>query len=117
MFIFLSPFLPPCSQIVVVCDATGEKWLFPCLHWLCVDCEDGEIERELHAQVEHVKGSGGGDEGWMVRVWTSDMRGGGTDATVSIQVRSFYYATENRKSLLRAKGAPTNQPYCCAKSS
>ena len=66
-----------------MCGGTGERSRFPCGRWLCMDCDDGRIERELHAVKEERERS---DEEWVVRVWTSDMRGAGTDATVSIQV-------------------------------
>ena len=49
-----------------------------------MDCDDGRIERELHPSVGGEEGDGGRE--WRVTVWTSDIRGAGTDANVTIQV-------------------------------
>ena len=76
---------PTLTQILVECGTTGGKWLFPCQRWLCLDTGDGRIERELHPTVEEKEG-GGGERRWRVHVWTSDIRGAGTDATVTLQV-------------------------------
>ena len=67
------------------CGTTGGKWLFLCQRWLCLDAGDGRIERELHPTVEEKEG-GGGERRWRVHVWTSDIRGAGTDANVTLQV-------------------------------
>ena len=82
----LTPSHPPTlTQILVECGTTGGKWLFPCQRWLCLDTGDGRIERELHPTVEEKEG-GGGERRWRVHVWTSDIRGAGTDANVTLQV-------------------------------
>ena len=53
-----------------------------------MDSGDGRIERELHPLVvgggesSEVEGQGT----WEIRVWTSDIRGAGTDANVTLQV-------------------------------
>ena len=52
-----------------------------------MDNGDGRIERELHPSVdesfsEKIEKLGS----WVVRVWTSDIRGAGTDANVTLQV-------------------------------
>ena len=75
------------ETLVVECGTTGECREFPCHRWLCADEEDGRIERELHPTVA----GDVGEEGrvWMVSVWTSDIRGAGTDANVTIQVRLY----------------------------
>ena len=73
------------TQILVECGTTGGKWLFPCHRWLCLDAGDGRIERELHPTVEEKEGRGG-ERRWRVHVWTSDIRGAGTDANVTLQV-------------------------------
>ena len=63
----------------------------PCERWLCVDDGDGRIERELHPLLpSEDKGAGQGVwSQWTVHVWTSDMRGAGTDANVSLQVQPY----------------------------
>ena len=48
-----------------------------------MDCDDGRIERELHPSS---RGEGDGEREWRVTVWTSDVRGAGTDANVTLQV-------------------------------
>ena len=73
------------TQILVECGTTSGKWLFPCHRWLCLDAGDGRIERELHPTVEEKEGRGG-ERRWRVHVWTSDIRGAGTDANVTLQV-------------------------------
>ena len=84
--ITLPPSHPPTlTQILVECGTTGGKWLFLCQRWLCLDAGDGRIERELHPTVEEKEG-GGGERRWRVHVWTSDIRGAGTDANVTLQV-------------------------------
>ena len=72
------------SQMLVECGTTGGRWLFDCHRWLCLDTGDGRIERELHPTVEGE--GGGGGRRWKVHVWTSDIRGAGTDASVTLQV-------------------------------
>ena len=79
------PHLHTLTQILVECGTTGGKWLFPCHRWLCLDAGDGRIERELHPTVEEKEGRGG-ERRWRVHVWTSDIRGAGTDANVTLQV-------------------------------
>ena len=55
-----------------------------------MDSGDGRIERELHPLVvgradrSEVERQGN----WEIRVWTSDIRGAGTDANVTLQVSS-----------------------------
>ena len=79
------PHLHTLTQILVECGTTGGKWLFPCHRWLCLDAGDGRIERELHPTVEEKEGRRG-ERRWRVHVWTSDIRGAGTDANVTLQV-------------------------------
>lgn len=67
------------------CNGSGGEWLFPCHQWLCSDTGDGRTERELHPLCSHTPTS---DHTlpWEVRVFTSDLRGAGTDANVTFQV-------------------------------
>lgn len=60
------------------------SWVCPCDRWLCMDSGDGRIERELHPL--HSPQDKGASSQWTVHVWTSDLRGAGTDANVTIQV-------------------------------
>lgn len=61
-----------------------------------MDSGDGRIERELHplvvggAERSEVEGWGI----WEIRVLTSDIRGAGTDANVTLQVSNMSY-TDN----------------------
>ena len=68
------------------CGTTGANAVFPCVRWLCLDEGDGRIERELHPSPTCGEDEGG--SGWRVNVWTSDIRGAGTDAQVTLQVSS-----------------------------
>ena len=52
-----------------------------------MDNGDGRIERELHPSVDKSFSEKREKLGsWEVRVWTSDIRGAGTDANVTLQV-------------------------------
>ncbi len=65
-------------------------WVCPCDRWLCVDSGDGRIERELHPLPASEEGACQGVwSKWTIHVWTSDMRGAGTDANVTIQVPTY----------------------------
>lgn len=74
------------EKVVVECGTSGSRWEFPCHRWLCADEEDGRIERELHPVVLQGGREEGGQNVWQVIVWTSDLRGAGTDAQVTLQV-------------------------------
>ena len=67
------------------CDSSGGEWSFPCHQWLCLDIGDGRTQRELHPLHPNTPTS---DHTlpWEVRVFTSDLRGAGTDANVTFQV-------------------------------
>lgn len=64
------------------CVTTGSKWKFPCNQWLCLDTGDGRTERELHPSLL----SSAPPSPWEVQVFTSDLRGAGTDANVTLQL-------------------------------
>ena len=51
-----------------------------------MDSGDGRIERELHPLVAETSAEERGK--WTVHMYTSDIRGAGTDANVTIQVRA-----------------------------
>ena len=52
----------------------------------------GERNGGVHQEEKNGSVVQGEGEEWVVRVWTSDIRGAGTDAAVSVQV---YYAHRN----------------------
>ena len=53
-----------------------------------MDSGDGRIERELHpTPLQEEVGVASGE--WLVAITTSDLRGAGTDANVSIQVSNL----------------------------
>ena len=62
---------------------TGEQWVFPCDKWLCLDTGDARIVRELHPLVDAKSNC---SLEWEIRVFTSDLRGAGTDANVTLQI-------------------------------
>ena len=69
------------------CVTTGGSWQLPCHQWLCSDTGDGRIERELHPLLTpHSAHHSDHALPWEVRVFTSDLRGAGTDANVTLQV-------------------------------
>lgn len=70
-------------QVSVACLSTGEKWLFPCNQWLCKDRGDGRIRRELHP---HQHSATPTSSTWDIHIVTSDLRGAGTDANVTLQL-------------------------------
>ncbi len=72
-------------QVRVECCSSGGHWTFPCQQWLCSDTGDGRIERELHPLVPN-DGHSKHSLPWEVSVLTSDLRGAGTDANVTLQV-------------------------------
>lgn len=67
------------------CESSGGSWRFPCDQWLCLDGGDGHIERELHPSLPRSSNFNFNSK-WEVHVFTSDLRGAGTDAGVTLQV-------------------------------
>ena len=64
---------------------SGGRWVFHCEQWLSKHRGDGHIERELHLSVPpHAHFNA--DSEWEVNVFTSDLRGAGTDAKVTLQI-------------------------------
>ena len=53
-----------------------------------MDSGDGRIERELHPLITDDGDKNGqcSDGKWTVHIWTSDIRGAGTDANVTLKV-------------------------------
>uniref|UniRef100_A0A3B3ZLB7 PLAT domain-containing protein n=1 Tax=Periophthalmus magnuspinnatus TaxID=409849 RepID=A0A3B3ZLB7_9GOBI len=73
-----------CEKVVVYCPFTGIEQTFPCGMWLDEDENDGLIERELYEMVslrqKKIKFP------WSLWIWTSDVKGAGTDAQVFLQI-------------------------------
>uniref|UniRef100_A0A8C6KMV9 ST8 alpha-N-acetyl-neuraminide alpha-2,8-sialyltransferase 5 n=1 Tax=Nothobranchius furzeri TaxID=105023 RepID=A0A8C6KMV9_NOTFU len=74
-----------CEKVVIYCPFTGLEQTFPCGMWLDEDEGDGLIERELYEMVslrqkKHKKYP------WSLWIWTSDIKGAGTDAQVFLQI-------------------------------
>uniref|UniRef100_A0AAV2IX71 PLAT domain-containing protein n=1 Tax=Knipowitschia caucasica TaxID=637954 RepID=A0AAV2IX71_KNICA len=74
-----------CEKVVVYCPFTGIEQTFPCGMWLDEDEADGLIERELYEMVslrqKKIK-----KYPWSLWIWTSDIKGAGTDAQVFLQI-------------------------------
>ncbi|XP_063067192.1 lipoxygenase homology domain-containing protein 1-like [Engraulis encrasicolus] len=74
-----------CEKVTVYCPFTGIEQVFPCSQWLDEDEGDGLVERELYEMVslrqrKQIK------HPWSVWIWTSDIKGAGTDAQVFVQL-------------------------------
>uniref|UniRef100_A0A667Z1M9 Lipoxygenase homology PLAT domains 1 n=1 Tax=Myripristis murdjan TaxID=586833 RepID=A0A667Z1M9_9TELE len=74
-----------CEKVTVYCPFTGIEQTFPCGKWLDEDEGDGLIERELFEMIslrqeKHKKIP------WSLWVWTSEVKGAGTDAQVFLQI-------------------------------
>ncbi|KAG1672531.1 hypothetical protein FOA52_002840, partial [Chlamydomonas sp. UWO 241] len=68
-----------CQEIVVFdLTADNKRMCFPCDQWLATDEGDGLIRRRL------TRLGGGGATNYRINVYTSDVRGAGTDANVYI---------------------------------
>ena len=61
--------------------ALGVLYHFPCYRWLSRDEDDGQIERDLFPGEEEHHDQ---DVHYTAEVYTSDLRGAGTDADVSL---------------------------------
>ena len=62
--------------------AAGTTYFLACRRWFCRDEDDGLIERDLYPGTEEECGKQ--DMQYTAEVFTSDMRGAGTDADVSL---------------------------------
>ncbi|KAL2100047.1 hypothetical protein ACEWY4_004441 [Coilia grayii] len=74
-----------CEQVTVYCPFTGIEQVFPCSKWLDEDEGDKLVERELYEmvslrKVKQIK------HPWSIWIYTSDIKGAGTDAQIYIQV-------------------------------
>uniref|UniRef100_A0A673ZXJ7 Lipoxygenase homology PLAT domains 1 n=1 Tax=Salmo trutta TaxID=8032 RepID=A0A673ZXJ7_SALTR len=74
-----------CEKIVVFCPFTGIEQTFPCSKWLDEDEGDGLIERELYEMVS-LRQRKQKKHPWSLWIWTSDLPGAGTDASIYFQI-------------------------------
>ena len=77
-----------------------------------MDSGDGRIERELHPLVNEAERSEVDGRGnWEVRVWTSDIRGAGTDANVTLQVSTIVHYKTIHTSTFTDRNQPMQKQY------
>ncbi|XP_054613031.1 lipoxygenase homology domain-containing protein 1-like isoform X2 [Dunckerocampus dactyliophorus] len=74
-----------CEKVVIYCPFTGIEQTFPCGMWLDEDEGDGLIERELYEMVS-LRQRKQKKYPWSLWIWTSDVKGAGTDAQVFLQI-------------------------------
>ncbi|XP_067431501.1 lipoxygenase homology domain-containing protein 1-like [Thunnus thynnus] len=74
-----------CEKVVIYCPFTGIEQTFPCGKWLDEDEGDGLIERELYEMVS-LRQRKQKKYPWSLWIWTSDVKGAGTDAQVFLQI-------------------------------
>ncbi|KAG7241182.1 hypothetical protein INR49_025925, partial [Caranx melampygus] len=74
-----------CEKVVIYCPFTGIEQTFPCGMWLDEDEGDGLIERELYEMVS-LRQKKQKKYPWSLSIWTSDVKGAGTDAQVFLQI-------------------------------
>ncbi|XP_048065057.1 lipoxygenase homology domain-containing protein 1 isoform X2 [Megalobrama amblycephala] len=74
-----------CDKVVVFCPFTGIEQTFPCSRWLDENEGDGIIERELYEMVS-LRHKRQKKHPWSLWIWTSDLAGAGTDASVLLQI-------------------------------
>nr|XP_023838831.1 lipoxygenase homology domain-containing protein 1-like [Salvelinus alpinus] len=73
------------DPVTVYCPFTGIEQTFPCCKWLDEDEGDGLIERELYEMVS-LRQKKLKKYPWSLWIWTSDVKGAGTDAQVFLQI-------------------------------
>uniref|UniRef100_A0A3P9N0R2 Lipoxygenase homology PLAT domains 1 n=1 Tax=Poecilia reticulata TaxID=8081 RepID=A0A3P9N0R2_POERE len=73
-----------CEKVMIYCPFTGIEQTFPCGMWLDEDEGDGLIERELYEMVSLRQKKQ--KYPWSLWIWTSDIKGAGTDAQVFLQI-------------------------------
>uniref|UniRef100_A0AAY4A0E6 PLAT domain-containing protein n=1 Tax=Denticeps clupeoides TaxID=299321 RepID=A0AAY4A0E6_9TELE len=74
-----------CEKVTVYCPFTGLEQTFPCGKWLDEDEGDGLVERELYEMVS-LRQKKQKKYPWSLYIWTSDVKGAGTDAQVFLQI-------------------------------
>ncbi|KAL4660900.1 lipoxygenase homology domain-containing protein 1-like [Arapaima gigas] len=74
-----------CEKVIVYCPFTGIEQTFPCSKWMDANNGDGLIERELYEMVS-LRQKRQKKHPWSLWIWTSDIKGAGTDAQVYLQI-------------------------------
>ncbi|CAN9504554.1 unnamed protein product [Ophioblennius macclurei] len=74
-----------CEKVVIYCPFTGIEQTFQCGMWLDEDEGDRLIERELYEMVS-LRKKKQKKYPWSLWIWTSDVKGAGTDAQVFLQI-------------------------------
>ncbi|XP_061116516.1 lipoxygenase homology domain-containing protein 1 [Conger conger] len=74
-----------CEKVVIYCPFTGIEQTFLCSRWLDEKEGDGLIERELYEMVS-LRQKRQKKHPWSLWIWTSDVKGAGTDAPISLQI-------------------------------
>ncbi|XP_076859680.1 lipoxygenase homology domain-containing protein 1 [Brachyhypopomus gauderio] len=74
-----------CEKVVIYCPFTGIEQTFPCSKWLDEHEGDGLIERELYEMVS-LRQRRQKKHPWSLWIWTSELPGAGTDASILFQI-------------------------------
>ncbi|XP_060788698.1 lipoxygenase homology domain-containing protein 1 [Neoarius graeffei] len=74
-----------CDKVVIYCPFTGLEQTFPCSKWLDEDEGDCLIEREIYEMVS-LRQKRQKKFPWSLWIWTSDLPGAGTDASIMLQI-------------------------------
>ncbi|XP_013416715.1 lipoxygenase homology domain-containing protein 1 isoform X2 [Lingula anatina] len=69
------------EKVIVICPLSGYEQHFLCGKWFADDEDDGVIERTLYEH-ESLRKKKKKKDTWFARIYTSDIRGAGTDANV-----------------------------------
>ncbi|XP_035234693.1 lipoxygenase homology domain-containing protein 1 isoform X2 [Anguilla anguilla] len=92
-----------CEKVVVYCPFTGIEQTFLCSRWLDENEGDGLIERELYEMVS-LRQKRQKKHPWSLWIWTSDVKGAGTDAPISLQI----YGEKGKSDELRLNNNSDN---------
>ncbi|KAL7853335.1 hypothetical protein AOLI_G00201790 [Acnodon oligacanthus] len=98
-----------CEKVTVYCPFTGIEQVFPCCRWLDEDEGDGLVERELYEMVS-LRQRKQKKLPWSLWIWTSDIKGAGTDAQVFLQVYGEKGKSDETK--LESKSDSFEQAQC-----
>jgi hypothetical protein len=90
------------EKVKVRCDRDRSTWQFPIGRWFDINCYDGATHREIPAAAGAVSDKDvRGSNVYLVTAYTSDLRGAGTDANVSMVIHG---AKGDTGSVRLAKG-------------
>ncbi|XP_062867638.1 lipoxygenase homology domain-containing protein 1-like [Trichomycterus rosablanca] len=98
-----------CEKVTVYCPFTGIEQVFPCRRWLDEDDGDGLVEVELYEMVS-LRQCKQKKFPWSLWIWTSDIKGAGTDAQIFIQVYGEKGKSDEMK--LESKSDSFEQAQC-----